>query len=109
MLPNLTLVFDQNEALELTPRAYLFQTRRGSKVAPWTRWCLGVLDGGPATATIGAITIRDVAVTFDNTQRQLRFRPVQSCADFSAAVLAFEDGTVTGSGRKHDSATVRIQ
>lgn len=109
MLPNMTLVLDQSEALQLTPKAYLFRSQRGGKGLPLTRWCLGILDGGPGTATIGAVTIRDVAVTFDNTQRQLTFRPVHSCADFSASVLASEEGTDMGSGRKDGTAVVRTQ
>ena len=54
-----------------------------------------MLDGGATSATIGAITLRDVAVTMTNKNREVHFRPVPSCNDFAAAVAAAEASTVS--------------
>lgn len=109
MFPNITLVFSKDSSLPLTPRAYLFQKSHSSAHVGAATWCLGFLDGGPDTATIGAITIRDVAVTFDNDQRELRFRPVHSCLEFSAALLAetsAKDQNATAPNSSHHSPAV---
>ena len=58
-------------------------------------WCLGILDGEATSATIGAITLRDVVVTMDNKHREVHFRPVPSCNDFAIAVAAAESDNNT--------------
>lgn len=90
-LPTLTFFLGaQQTPLELRPKSYLFNQLflNGKDSA----WCLGMLDGGATSATIGAITLRDVVVTMDNKNREVHFRPVPSCNDFAGAVTAAESG-----------------
>ena len=105
----MTLLLDGNASLALTPKAYLFQSSKHGQGSASVRWCLGLLDGGPSTATIGAITIRDVAVTFDNAQQQLSFRPVHSCVDFTDDVRISEASWVqdVADGRSSSRASKR--
>eukprot|EP00892_Ulva_mutabilis_P012167 jgi/Ulvmu1/9322/UM050_0071.1 len=101
--PNITLLFSEGATLALTPKSYLFQKSSISADAAPATWCLGFLDGGPEGATIGAITIRDVAVTFDNGQRELRFRPVPSCREFTEAYADMTSLQTTPAGQQRDA------
>lgn len=91
-LPGLTLLLGAHQKeLKLRPKSYLFKQPflNGSQSA----WCLGMLDGGATAATIGAITLRDVAVTMDKKRREVHFRPVPSCNDFAGSIAAIESET----------------
>lgn len=85
VLPNMTLVFS-TASLPLLPKAYLYLNRPATATTA-AIWCSAIYDNGRRGALLGAITMRDVVVTYDNRvgSEELRFRPVPSCAAFSTA------------------------
>ena len=84
-LPNITLTFSSG-ALTLLPKAYLYRYTGNSRSIP--TWCLAIMSNGAGSAVLGAVTMRDVVVTYDNNagKEAVTFQAIDSCEKFADAL-----------------------